>query len=300
MIVSQLLNETMQYFLDRGAEAAQAHIEGACSDRIVPPDPELYETRFRLAAICGKTQLALRLMREAIFEKDIWFLPETFQIGSMEALAGNEDFEACRTRSQELLKAARDSSHTLCSWSRMTGSRIMLALHGERQTMADAEEHWAFVRGLDWQVECVQSRELQAPGKFRWEPDGSGPYQLESVCSNIGWYDYEERALAGFGTGCNTILRAIASGILECELVVLHAPLLTVLDTAADSLYKNLMSAGTRLVLTCGTADGEALECAQSLDQGCKDRGIELDYVELEGLGHQFPENFTDIVAKFI
>lgn len=300
MIVSQLLNETMQYYLDRGPEAAEAYIEGACGDRVVPPEPELYETRFRLAAICGKTQRALRLMHEAIFEKEIWYLPETFDCKDLESLAGNEDFESCRARSQELLKAARDSSHTLCSWSRITGSRIMLALHGECQTMEDAEKHWSFARELGWQMECVQSRELQAPGKYRWEPNGTGPYQLESVCSNIGWYDYEERALAGFGTGCNTILRAIASGILECELVVLHAPLLTVLDTSADSLYKNLLSGGTRLVLTCGTADGEALECAQILDQGCKDRGIELDYVEIDGLGHEFPEDFSDIASKFI
>lgn len=296
MTQSEVLNTALQYLLDRGAAEAYSYLKynfGNCDE---PYSSQVYGLRCSLAVQCGLMDEALEIMNEAVMEKGLWFRPEFFDDEVLAPVWKTEVYKHCRHKSDRLYTEARQKAKMLCTWNRVRAGRIMIALHGNGQNAEDSQKLWGFAEECDWQVEHIQSKELDSMGKYRWDDHSAAPYQVETICGSIGWHDYDERALVGYGSGCNIILRAINSGMLECERLLLVSPHIPMIDTQAESLYKILLSAGSELVVFC--CKGEEGEYASRLVKGAIENGISAKLVEAEG--HGVPRNLAELARPYI
>ena len=298
MTQSEVLNTALQFLLDKGAEQAYSYLKsnfGRCDE---PYSAEIYKLRCSLAVRCGLIDEALEIMNEAVIEKELWFRPEFFDDEVLAPVWKTETYKRCRHKSDRLYTEARQKSKTFCTWNRVRAERIMVALHGNGQNAEDSKAVWKFAEELGWQTEYVQSKEPDSVGKYRWEDHSAAPYQLEAICGNIGWHDYDERALAGYGSGCNVILRALNGGMLECDKIILVSPNIPMIDSQAESLFKTLISSGSVLTVLCCKGDSVSIGYAQRLVKGAMEKNIPVKYIEAEGTG--VPKNLAEQVKPYI
>ncbi|MBE6992211.1 MAG: hypothetical protein E7430_06510 [Ruminococcaceae bacterium] len=298
MTQSEVLNTALQYLLDKGAEEAYSYLKsnfGRCDE---PYSSQIYSLRCCLAVQSGNADEALCIMNEAVIEKELWFRPEFFDDEVLAPVWKSEIYKQCRHKSDRLYTEARQKAKTFCTWDRVRANRIMVALHGNGQSVSDSKAVWQFAEELGWQTEYIQSKEPDSVGKFRWEDNSSAPYQIEAICGNIGWHDYDERALAGYGSGCNVILRTLNGGMLECEKIILVSPYIPMLDTQADSLYRSLVSSGSELMVICCKGDSVSGSYASRLVKGAMEKGIPVKFIEAEGSG--VPKNLAQQVKPYI
>lgn len=298
MTQSEVLNTALQYLVDQGAAEAYSYLKynfGNCDE---PYCAQIYGLRCSLAVRCGSIDEALEIMYEAVIDKELWFRPEFFDDEVLQPIWKTEVYKQCRQRSDRLYTEARQKAKTFCTWDRVRANRIMIALHGNGQNIEDSKKVWQFAEELDWQTEYIQSKELDSVGKYRWEDNSAAPYQLEAICGNIGWHDYDERALVGYSTGCNVILRALNGGMLECEKVIFVSPYIPVMDTHAESIYKVLLSSGSELTVFCCKGDEVSCEYASRLVNGAIEKGIPAKLIEAEGCG--VPTSFSALAEPYL
>ncbi len=296
MTQSQLLDSTMQLLVDKGAESAYSFIKRnyeKCED---PCDARVYQLRCTLAIQSGQIDEGLEIMNEAVMTRELWFRPEFFDDEVLAPVWKTETYKQCRHRSDRLYTEARQKAKTFCTWDRVRDQRIMLALHGNGQSIQDSKQLWQFAEEFGWQTEYIQSKELDFVGKYRWNDNSSAPYQLETICGQVGWHDYDERALVGYGSGCNVILRALNGGMLECEKIILVSPHIPVIESDEENIFKMLLNADSQLLVFC--CKGRDNTSAVKLVRDAIGHGVAAKLIEAEGSG--VPNNFPELVKPYL
>ncbi len=291
----------MTFDILRSQGAGEAY--GYLTQAIGLAEPEdraaLYPYCVSLAVLCGKTAEALAILQFAVKTEGFWYLPEVFDNSELDDIRDETAFVACRELSEKQYEKARSEAQTYCTWQGKTDECIALALHGNGENWKDAREAWGFFR--DRQVEYLQSREPDRWGVYCWEDDTDSWRQIPETCGKIGWTDYRERTLCGYGAACNAILRAVARGETPCQTLILYAPWLPMLMTGeADQMLKQLKEQGTTLYLLCGTEDETCLSQAQRLARETAAAGIPCRTDWIEGQDHDIPADLAQRVTALL
>ena len=125
-------------------------------------------------------------MYSAIIEKGYWYRPEVFDDEDLQSLWEDPEFNQLKELSCRRYQETLSNSAPVCTWNKKTADTILLALHGNQETMDNAKKQWEFVRCAEIQVEYFQSGEPDSYGIYRWETDGPGAMQLSQTLKNIG------------------------------------------------------------------------------------------------------------------
>ena len=296
-----LLDRTLELLEREGPESAYRLITAHAAE--VPGNelPQLYNFRYCLAAQMGEAKTALSILAEAVFDRGFWYRPEVFDDPDLSSLREHADFRRCRESSLEMYERERRAARTLCSWYEKRGESIALALHGNQQDGERASEDWRAMTSLGYQLESLQSRELDSHGSFRWEDDGDGAEQLAEACGRIRWNEYRSRCLCGFSAGCNVILKALAHGGVRCETAILQSPWIPMLEGMdADGLFRNLVEGEVSLLVICGTEDRDCFGPAQGLVDKARERGADCQGIWIEGMGHRFPGDLGELLSRHL
>ena len=296
---NKLLNNTLELINKEGTNDAYKYLTSNISE-LSGISGQVYNFLYCLAATSDKYEEALKWMEEAIEDKGLWYRPEVFDDEDLESLWADERFIRLRETSNKKYLSALEEVDTVFTWNEKKKDKLIVVLHGNQQNNNISREYWSVINEDSYQIEYLQSKEIDSFELFRWEDDGDGPNQLSSKINSIEWSLYESRVLAGFSAGCNTILRALCETEVDCDKVILQSPWIPSIEKDLDGMMRKLISKETSVLLICGLEDEDCLPQSLAFKSKAQELGLECQTVFIKGLGHDYPSNFGDIVAEFL
>lgn len=300
MIIEKLLNETLEILNSKGASQAYDYLLEHKNTPTGENQSQMYNFLYCLAAMAGKAEESLAFLEEAILIKGYWYRPAVFKDEDLECLFGNERFDACVNASELKYRKVLEVAKTEMTWTEKNKDQVLLALHGNQENMKSCKKHWCFAEKHGYQVEYIQSEELDSYDLFRWETEGSGSEQLQNVCHAMNWNDYSSRVLAGFSSGCNVILRALSESELTCETIILQSPWIPSIHESLSTILEAIKRKKIKVIMLCGRDDEDSVPLVELFDSQGFEREIDLKTIWIDGLAHDFPENFEDRVLSFL
>jgi len=149
-------------------------------------------------------------------------------------------------------------------------------------------------------VEYLQSHEIDSYQLYRWEDDGDGPSQVKNALHTIDSSQYTSIILAGFSAGCNTILRAIKEEDVVCDKIILQSPWIPMIENELEDLIDVSLKKEIEILMVCGQNDEVSLSQCVEFDKSAKEAGLKCRTILVDGLGHEYPNDFRDIVLDFL
>ncbi len=297
---NKLLNTAIEILDNQGAELAYNYMLQNQNSVIVSNKSQIYNFLYCLAAVTGKKEEALSWLEEAIITNKYWYRPEVFDDSDLDILVGEDRFECCKSISEERYLTAKKTAKTICTWNNKISNNILLALHGNQQNIQMSKTYWEFMKKSGYQVEYIQSCELDSYQLYRWEDNGNGDCQINNVCSQIDWNNYSTRILGGFSSGCNVILKTLLENKIVCDYIILQSPWIPVINEEMDNILVTLKQKKIKILIICGDCDEDCATLARMFYQKATEKKIDINTVWVKGLSHDFPDNFQDIVNEYI
>lgn len=299
MTENKLLDHTLELMDESGTLKAYEYLK-ANLNRDKEWSAQVYNFLYCLAATSGKAKEALAWMEEAVIEKGLWYRPEVFDDSDLDSVRGEAQFAVCKDISLSKYTEALQTAATKFSWGKKLKDNLIVVLHGNQQNNDSSKAYWD---GLDlpgYQIEYLQSKELDSYGLYRWEDDGNGPRQLSSALKSIDGTQYHTIVLAGFSAGCNTILRAVVSEKITVNKIILISPWIPMIREAVQETIECLKRSDTEVIMICGKLDEDCLPHCKMFETKAKELGLACETRYIEGLAHDYPEDFSDWINNII
>ena len=261
---------------------------------------QYYNYLYCLAALDDKPEDALNYLEEAIVDCELWYRPEVFEDEDLDSIRDTERFKEYQKISYQRYQSALKNSKTVSTWNNREKDCLALALHGNQQNMQDSQMAWGFLENCGYQVEYVQSNELDSCGIYRWEDDGSGAEQLVKIMDSIPWKNYKEKILCGFSSGCNVILQALMYEDISCDCILLQSPWIPMIDKSLDKLAEKLKQKDIKVIVLCGTNDKSCFFQSQRLVEKLKEQGVNVKARWIKGVEHKFSKNYKMLIKKLL
>lgn len=297
MSEDQLLNLTLDRIQEDDTTIAYQYLVEHL-DMIPNPSSQVYNFLYCLAATSGHDDKALEWMEEAVIDHGMWYRPEVFEDDDLITIKSHERYIKCKQLSEARYEEAKLVASTVLTWKKKQAENIILVLHGNQQNNEISRTCWSDVSLNKFQIEYLQSEEIDSFLLYRWEENGTGPSQLVESTRSIPWTEYDQRVLAGFSAGCNVILRTLAETDIVCETIILMSPWIPYVKEQLDAVTKSLLQKSIKFILICGSADEVCFEDSITFVEAMKAAGVPVKSFFIEGLGHEYPDDFTEIIRK--
>lgn len=296
---SQLLNRTLDLVDDNGTyEAYNYLVKNKYLLDVI--SSQVYNFLYCLAATSNKNDEALDWLEEAIITKKMWYRSEVFEDEDLDGIREDIRFKSCYKLSEERYIEALKDTKSVCTWSQKKSDGLILSLHGNQQNNEINKVNWNDLDSEEYQVEYVQSEELDSYQLFRWEDDGTGSNQLKEAIDLIEWTNYKRKILCGFSAGCNVILKAVRDTEINCDKIIMQSPWIPAVDDNLNDLVDKLKKKNIEILIICGEDDEDCLSQCNKLEAKAVESKINIKVFYIEGLGHDYPKNFSEIVLDFI
>jgi hypothetical protein len=295
---SQLLNETLERISHEGTHEAYTFLVDHL-DRLEDKSSQVYNFLYCLAATSDKPNEALDWMAEAIETKGLWYRPEVFEDEDLDSIREHARFTKYLKLSQARFEEEKNHVKPIFTWQNKTSDNLITVLHGNQQNNNISESYWSKLNLPNYQIAYLQSEEIDSYQLYRWEDEGSGPLQLQRALESIPWDTYDQRVLSGFSAGCNTILRGLSKAAITCDKIILQSPWMPCIDTDLEDIMRHLTASETEILLICGDRDEDCMPQCLRFEAKAKAYGLKIDVHYIDGLGHDYPDNFEEIVSFF-
>ncbi len=299
MHATQLLDKTLAQLDAAGSKAAYEYLVSNLH-QLEEMSGQVYNFLYCLAATSGQPEAALDWLETAVVEKGCWYRPEVFDDEDLDSIRGSTRFTKYKRLSDQKYMDSLERVETVCTWEKKSADNLIVVLHGNQQNNEISRKYWQDLSAADYQIECLQSREIDSYQLFRWEEHGDGPFQLEKAIASIKWDEYSTTVLAGFSAGCNTILRALTETTVRCDRVVLQSPWIPSIENDIDGKIKTLIEKEIEVLLICGVKDEECLSLSRLFASKARELGLQCKEVFIDDLGHAYPHNLESIIEGFL
>lgn len=292
---NNIINEALE-IMDSSIKEAYDFLVGKQSF-IEDKTGQIYNFLYCLAALCELEEEALKWLEIAIIEEKLWYRPEVFEDEDLDLIRDSLRFQKCVSLSNFRYESVLKKAKSVCTWSEKTSDHLLLVLHGNQQNNDITRSYWTSLEG-DYQVEYLQSSELDSKDLYRWEIDGNGYKELLKALGEIEVNKYETVSLAGFSAGCQVILKALTKGFYVCSKVILVAPWIPEVEKNAEYTVKLLASHHVELEVLCGTKDEDCLPFAKILVEEAKAHDLDVRYKWMNGLNHEYPDELNEVLKS--
>ncbi len=182
----QLINHTLNLLEDDDTRKAYEYLVEN-HDKVGAITGQTYNFLYCLAATSGKKDEAIAWMKEAILDKEMWYRPVVFEDEDLDSIRDHAMFKTCVSKSLERYELALEAAKSVLTWEDKTHDNLMLVLHGNQQNISICRQVWDKVETKSYQIEYLQSEELDSYDLYRWEEDGNGPSQLMKALNFTNW-----------------------------------------------------------------------------------------------------------------
>ena len=260
---------------------------------------QIYNFLYCLAASSGKSQEAIHWLKEAILDKGLWYRPEVFEDEDLDSIRQEKDFRLCLQASKEKYDEALKKTSTVLTWKEKTKNKLLLVLHGNQQNNEISQSVWSDFKDKNYQIEYLQSKEIDSYNLYRWSDDGDGPKQLSDALETIESLQYEKVVLAGFSAGCQTILRAITEEHIECDKIILFSPWMPIIESKGREVIEALKKNKIEVVIICGRRDEDCMPLCKFFEDKANELGFKYQSIYLKEFGHAYPNDLTKLISEY-
>ncbi len=295
----KLLDATLELIDDNGTTNAYDYLVSNLNS-----DDEwsgqVYNFLYCLAATSDKIEEAINWLNEAIMVKGLWYRPEVFEDDDLDVIRDHSDFISCVEISTNRYEEELQNAETVFSWNKKTDDNLLVVLHGNQQNNEISRKFWSELSIPSYQIEYLQSSEIDSYQLYRWSDDGDGPVQLASAFEKVQGEEYGKTVLAGFSAGCNTILRAIISDEFKCDKIILFSPWMPIIESVCDDVIKAIKANGIDLILVCGEQDEDCMPQCRLFEERAIELSFEYRRSYIEGMSHEYPEELAAMVRQYL
>ncbi len=295
----KLLDETLALIDDNGTLKAYQYLVSNL-DRADEWSSQVYNFLYCLAATSGKLDEAINWLKEAIMDKGLWYRTEVFEDDDLDAIRNHSDFAACVELSNSRYQEALKSTTTKFSWKKKIKNNLLVILHGNQQNNEISKMFWSGLNAPNFQIEYLQSSEIDSYQLYRWSDDGDGPAQLNNALRKVEGELYNKTVLAGFSAGCNTILRAIKLGNIKCNMIILFSPWMPVVESICDEVITALKDKQIEVVLICGELDEDCMPQCRLFEKRAMALNFEYKQNYIKDISHEYPKNLVEMVSEYL
>lgn len=268
--------------------------------RINKASSQYYNYLYCIAALCNKKEEALAFLEEAIIQNEYWYRTEVFEDEDLDLIRNEPRYKHCFKISEERFIIAQSHSKSIITWKQKSSDNIIYALHGNQQSIENSKDKWEYLNGEEYQVEYIQSSEVDSYGIYRWENESSGVSELIAAINTIPWKDYNRQILCGFSSGCNVILNTLLKYEFACSAVILQSPWIPTIKGNLQSIVDKIEQRNIKVLLICGKDDEDCYPLSMKLVKSFENRNIEFTKVFIDGLKHEFSNDYKSIVSNFL
>lgn len=261
---------------------------------------QVYNFLYCLAATSNKPKEAMSWLNEAIIKKGLWYRPEVFEDEDLNSIRDDEKFKEYVQISTSRYNKAKEDATTKFSWRLKSADNLIVVLHGNQQNNTISKAYWHPIRRPDYQIEYLQSKEIDSCGLYRWSDHGDGPDQLVEALKCVSASGYNRIVLVGFSAGCNTILRGILKKNLKVEKLILFSPWIPIVKENGNNILQVLKEKDIELAMIYGTADEDCLPLCTFFKNKARDMKVNLTIRSIEGMRHEYPEDLITIIEEVL
>lgn len=260
-----------------------------------------------LASRLGDVDAALRTFREAVESHGYWYgYNYLLSDEDLASIRGTEEFkrlaEICKGREDS---ARKETGPELILRSKHGGTGkapILMALHGNGDGVSLTGDYWIPAMDEGYVVALPQSSQMTQIDCYTWQDLEKGRTELRAHLADLAGrqgLSLEGLVIAGFSGGARLALYSILTGDVSPRGFILMAPYLPNLDEWKGMIDQR-PAKGARGHILCGDRDDQCLEGAKMAAALLTDAGIPTEFHILEGLDHEFPDDFHSRLASML
>lgn len=295
----RLINQAMDLY-KQGDYASAYNLITKKGPEVNGIEAQIYNFRYSLACKMGRNDLALRIMEEAIVDKGYWYSYDYFIADDdLKPLHGSKDFDKfagmCKDRELEAKKSSKPGLKVIMPNIHVQDKcPMMIVLHGNQENIRITEPYWEACLSSKYLLALPESSQIEFSDAYAWNDVEKGANELKAHYEKILQYyniDADNIVIGGFSAGCRVALYAMLHDLIDVKRFIFVGPWLPEIDEWKDALEKLKIKGITGHVF-CGDKDDDCLELTKKFVGALKDRQIPNVFTTIEGLSHDYPENF--------
>ncbi len=299
MTETKLLDNTLELIDETGTLKAYEYLKANLNQNEVWSS-QVYNFLYCLAATSERPDEAVSWLNEAVVNKGLWYRPEVFEDEDLDSIRNIEKFRECVAVSNRRYEEALKSVVTEFSWNSKSADNLLIVLHGNQQNNEISRSFWDSISRPDYQIEYLQSGEIDSCGLFRWNDEGDGPEQLSVALNSIRGSSYSNMVLAGFSAGCNTVLRSILEKNIMADKLILFSPWIPIVEENATDIIKLLKNNAIEVVIVCGTLDEDCIPLCKLFEDKSQEMDFDITIRYVEGMAHEYPEDLVTFIGPYL
>jgi acetyl esterase/lipase len=273
---------------------------------------EVSDLKMNILFDAGRTEEALTVWEKGLEEGFFYFViprSETF-----DGVRRTDRFKKLVARNNQMREIAQSESKPKykvikpASYSPEASYPLVMIIHGGNQSIVKAMDRWnPAAIGGDVIIAYVQSSGRADTKSYRWDLGGVDIYSVPTAQDEVlGLYqeivaayavDTGQVTLAGFSQGGNLALIMAAEGTIPARGFIAGCPAIgspLSLETARAAAER-----GVRGTIFVGAEDWTAA-LAETTVSNFEEAGNPVNYIVMEGKGHEFPDNFDEVLREAV
>jgi len=261
-----------------------------------------------IASKLGRTEMAMNIMREAIIGTEYWYPYEyLLQDDDLKNIRDQKEFtylaDICREREILARKEVRAELKIIMPLGgSSTQSPWLMALHGNGDSVALTEKNWHSLLLEGCSLAFPQSSQITSHGTYTWKDLEKGLMEINSHLQDLEKeHDITggEWVLSGFSGGARLAFYSVLYGDLHPKGLILVAPYLPEIKEWEGAI-RNLARQGLKICVLCGDMDSISFETGKEVKRIMDEMGIPTLLQVVEGLGHDFPDDFAQHLSEML
>jgi len=307
MTYIKLLNKTLKYYFKneykKGYEFLSEHM-----DQVDGNQAQLYNFKYTLACKAGKTEQAMEILKEAVLRKGYWYASSYLKEDEdLDPLRDLDDFDeilqVCAKRERQAKSKAVSELKVIKPVDRnLKDYPLFITVHGNQENMRIVNKYFKKVLDFGYLHAVVQSSQIEFYDAYTWPDIDLGAKEIRDHYHSIKdkyEIDTDQIIMGGFSAGAEVILKAIEQKYVKPNGVILMAPWLPNI-AQSNALFNQLKENDIKVYLLCGKEDQDCLPGTQKLVKGLKSKKIEYKFVLIDGLDHDYPDDFNQYLKKAV
>lgn len=250
-------------------------------------------------AYMGQRKKAISVLREAL-SKGVWWNPYTLtQDPDLKALLEMEEFQTIIKECQSVLeKQEHKKQSELYTYGNEFSKTGILSIHWRGSNVEDFAPFW--LEGNDYFIGFPQSSQTYGFNSYCWDNHEQAVKEVkDSLYKFNQQFEMDNLIMAGASQGGKLSIEiAFSEDSIDMKGFIAVIPAIKEVEPI-ESLIKNTKKSNLRGCIITGDQD-PFYEKTMELVEIFKQNGIECSIFVTEGLGHYFPDNFSQQLKKAV
>lgn len=270
------------------------------------PD-KVYNITYNIGALnlqTGKPDDAVKAFERGVEKGAIFPLFKGFGIYEMiKDAEGAEELytmnENARIKACEEARPIYELQHSIIE---VMNPPLFIALHGGGENTGIFQQRWNSEKlKMNYNTIYIQSSQVFSTDRYWWEDVGKGSSDISAMLdsADILKTSAKDITIGGFSHGGRMALYYFLNSDLNIRKVIMLCPEIDLDEFYSQQMIDKIKNNGVEIILITGDQD-QSIEQQRKFRDFLSENGIEMDYTELEGMGHMFSEDFYTVFDKKI